>query len=71
MRHLGSFMTWVTKVGSRSWASWAARLCFWIGLWILWRERVTTGVVRAVGRVARVGGWSARDSVLGQEAGWM
>ena len=62
MRHLGSLMAWVTKVGSRSWASWEERVSFWIGLWMLWQERVTAGEVRAVGWVAQAEGRLARGS---------
>ena len=34
-------------------------MSFWIGLWMLWQERVTTEEVQAMGRVAWVGGRSA------------
>ena len=34
-------------------------MSFWIGLWMLWRERETIEEVQAMGRVASVGGRSA------------
>ena len=54
-------------------------MSFWIGLWMLWQELVTTEEVRVVGRVAQAGGKSigcsgdpirGRSVMIGGPRGW-